>query len=78
MSIIIQAFLQSNVSILFNLAFDMVPLLALVALNVLLAIAHNVILMAFFEIDLLAEVTVLVFPVSFRADIAEPEKGVLV
>jgi len=43
----------------------MVPLLALVALYVLLAIAHNVILMAFFEVDLLAEVTVLVFPVSF-------------
>ena len=53
----------------------MVPLVALLTLNPLLAVGH---LRVTVEVDLLAEVAVLVLFIGLSAKLAQPREGVLV
>jgi len=73
--LVLQQLHEISVAVLVDFAVRVVPLVALLALHPLLSVSHFRVTV---EVDLLAEVAVLVLFIGFSAEFAQPRKGVLV
>ena len=73
--LVLQQLHEISVAVLVDLAIRVVPLVTLLALHPLLSVSHFRVTV---EVDLLAEVAVLVLFIGFSTKLAQPRKGVLV